>query len=54
MMHTIGQMMRANKIEDMKRLWAGLTWVRVNRSKRTWFQHDYQFIRREARKSRLM
>lgn len=54
MMKTIGQMMRTNKIEDLKKLWVSFTWLRSNRSKRHWFHHDYQFIRTEARKARLI
>lgn len=51
---TLMQMMRANKIEDLTRLWRSFTWLRRNSSKHNWFQHDYQFIRREAHKARLM
>lgn len=54
MMQSIGQLKRASRVNGLRRLWVGCTWIRLHRSKRNWFQHDYLFIRTEARKTGLM
>lgn len=51
---TVKQMIRANTLEDLRRLWRSVTWLRRVEGKLHWFRHDYRFIRREARKAGLI
>lgn len=54
MMLTIKELKRASQVKELRRLWNSATWIRRTRSKRDWFQHDYQWIRREVRRAKLI